>query len=358
MQPNILSACPFEQLKFIKIYPFEAQLCCNCGLGFNASKLSPQELNNIYDNYLYISPLNRIGHTAYDGIIAIIQKYCHINDKVIEIGCSEGYILKKLEQIGYKNLMGIEPGPQADIGIDLGLNIIKGYFEEEKYDLESVDVFLLVHVLEHFQDPFTILDCITSTLADSGKIILEIPDFTGYHHQHMFFFNSTFINHFCLEKSLKVIEQTHDNSVSRYVIEKNEKSLYKLNSIQYSLSNEIQRAKCIQNAMQKKIGLLENFFKEAHEKRIYWWGSGSISTILLNQIDKNILESIDLIVVDGDPQKVSNYIPGVNIQVSSFTAIVNTKIDRLIIASSFYKEIQDELRERNIYAENTLIISE
>lgn len=358
LQPNILSACPFEQLKFVKTFPFEARLCCNCGLGFNASKLSQKELNDIYDNYLYVSPLNKIGHTAFDGIIAVIQKYSDINDKIIEIGCSEGYILKKLESMGYNNLMGIEPGPQANIAINMGLNIYKGYFEEVKYDLGSVDVFLLVHVLEHFQDPFKIIDRITSILSDSGRIIIEIPNFTGYHHQHLFFFNSTFINHYCQNHSLRIIQETHENSVSRYVIIKNEKTLDKLNSIQNTLSNEIQRAKSIQDDMHNKKDLLKRFFKESLGKRIYWWGAGSLSTILLNQIDIDILEDIDLIVIDGDSQKVGNYLPGINIQVSSFKSIANTKIDRLIIASSYYEEIQDTLREYNIYSTNILIIGE
>lgn len=50
--PNILSACPSKLSNKVKLFKFEASMCTKCNLGFNSSRLSDEDLEFVYDNYL------------------------------------------------------------------------------------------------------------------------------------------------------------------------------------------------------------------------------------------------------------------------------------------------------------------
>jgi len=356
-QPSILSACPAGQLSSVKNYPFEATLCCDCGLGFNSSQLSQTELHEIYDNYLYVSPLNNIGHTAFTGIKDTVKEYCNKNDKIVEIGCSEGFLLNELRASGYTNLMGIEPGPQAERAKHLGFNVIKGYFGEKDLNLGPVDTFLLVHVYEHFQDPFIILQVMKSMLSDKGRIIIEVPDFGGYHHQHLFFFNLAFMKRLCDDIGLKPISIQIDRGVSRFVIVHKNNNCYGTPQINTDISHEIERAKKIHSEMQQKINSVISLFKTCVGKKIYWWGAGSLSVILLNQIEGSLVEDYDLCIIDGDPAKAGFFIPGINLPVSPVSMIAGQMIEKLIIASSYSDEIMETIKDKNITVKDLLVIN-
>ncbi len=346
--PNILSACPESMLGHIKIFPFEARLCKNCLLGFNATKLDDDELKVIYDNYLYISPMQGIGYTKYKGMIETLKKYYSPKDKLVEIGCSEGYLLSQLKNEGYTNLIGVEPGPQAEQAKQLGVTIIKDYFDENTFKGEIVNGFYSMHVFEHFTDPFTILESMKKQLSPFGKIIIEVPNFSGYYHHHLFFFNLTFLNRLCNEKGLKIIEKNVQMGALRVVVVHENNDKY--NRIEFSESPN----KIISNAIKqyteftKRIMRMNQILKDNLGKKVYWWGAGSASVIYLNQIEQSIRNRVEIIVVDGDKNKWEYYIPGVDLKVNSYEVLKNKSIDFLIIASSFYLEIQETMRDCKI----------
>jgi SAM-dependent methyltransferase len=203
--PTILSACQANLLSKVRLLPFKADLCKDCLLGFNSAPLEEDEVKLIYDNYLYISPMSGIGQTKYGSILKTIKRHCSMEEKIVEIGCSEGYLLYQLQQHGYKDLTGIEPGPQSEIAKSNGLNVIEGYFETDTFVDESVDCFVMMHVFEHFRNPFSILESIKKQLSPVGKIIIEVPYFSGYYHQHLFFYNFSFLRKLCSDKNLKII---------------------------------------------------------------------------------------------------------------------------------------------------------
>lgn len=101
------------------------------------------------------------------------------------------------------------------------------------------------------------------------------------------------------------------------------------------------------NTLTRIKGFLRN------KKGVYWWGAGSAFTIFLNQIDKRILKKFDLTIVDGDKNKRGMHIPGIDLCVNPFTILRNRKIDNLIIASSFQKEIRATIKNNNITVKNS-----
>lgn len=346
--PNILAACPENMHTAVRLLPIEARLCRNCGLGFNSSKLSNEDLNFIYDNYCYISPLHGIGCSKYEGMIATLNKYSAFPDKIVEIGCSEGYLLSKLKEAGYTHLIGIEPGPQANTAESLGLTIIRDYYTENTFLTNDIDVFFLMHVFEHFEDPFTILDTMIAKLAADGKIIIEVPNFEGYHHQHLFYYTIPFFARLGHDKKLKIVEIIEDLGSLRVVFVRDTDTSYAPYVPTETIDNVIERARKIQSHFRRNIDELESVLRQNAGKTLYWWGAGSASTILLNQIDRNLLDTVHIVVVDGDANKVGNYIPGVHFRINSIDVLKIHPVDTLVIASSFFREITEVIRNNSI----------
>lgn len=345
-QPNILAACPLEMQSSVRLLPVEARLCENCGLGFNSVKLSDVDLKFIYDNYCYISPLQGIGCSKYSGMIATLKKFCKKTDKIVEIGCSEGYLLNLLQQDGYRNLIGIEPGPQAATAETMGISVIRDYYTESTFLKNDVDVFFLMHVFEHFSDPFTILDTMIGQLNNGGRIIIEVPDFDGYCHQHLFYYNVPFFKQLCRDKNLKIAELTQEMAAIRLVLVRENDPSFQGIEIAEDKKDILERALHIQSRFQENTNDAESILSQNTGMTVYWWGAGSASVILLNQIDSDILKKVNLVIIDGDPSKVGTIIPGLNIPVHSADILQGRHIETLIIASSFFREIEDEIQRR------------
>jgi 2-polyprenyl-3-methyl-5-hydroxy-6-metoxy-1,4-benzoquinol methylase len=350
--PNIPGACPETTLSKVKIFLFEAKLCPHCLLGFNATKLENDELKLIYDNYVHISPMQGIGITKYYGMIRTLKKFYSKEEKILEIGCSEGYLLNELKKEGYKNLIGIEPSPLANQAKKLGLTIVRDYFDENIFRDKLFDGFYLMHVYEHLDNPFSILESMRNHLAPNGKITIEVPNFSGYQHQHLFFFNLPFLAKLCDEKDLKIIKKYTEKGSLRVVIAHKDNDKYK--EIRFCLNPEniVNHAYKEYKTFTKKIIKLNQIIKNNQGTKIYWWGAGSASVVYFNQIDPSLREKSKIIIVDGDKNKWGCYISGIDFKVNPYKIIRNCSIDWLIIASSFHNEIQNTMRFNNISAKN------
>ncbi|MDP3396786.1 MAG: methyltransferase domain-containing protein [Methanoregula sp.] len=355
--PGILSACPKKKLSEVKAFPIEVRLCTSCGLGFNATPLDGNELKDIYENYLYLSPAHNVGQSIYKDMAEFIRHYCSVEDAIVEIGCSEGFLLKELNLAGFKRLTGIEPGPQADVARAAGLSIIKEYFEESTVKPGSVDVFLLTHVFEHFNDPFSMLDSMKKGLSGRGRIIIIVPNFSGYHHQHLFYYNKFFFQRLCNDKELEIVEMVSTGSELRCVFAVPSKEDKREKSVKtFSVEDVISRARSIQTEFTGKVKKMEDLLAAHNGKTIFWWGAGSASTIILNQISENLLENTNLIVVDSDRSKKGYFIPGTDLEVRSPDDLHGSEPELVIIASSLFREIETTMKQKNIHPSHVEIV--
>lgn len=339
----------------VKVSELQVSVCKDCLVGFASKKLSSEELTEIYDNYLYISPLNNIGASKYYGMIDTLTSYFGKNEKILEIGCSEGYLLKKLNESGFSNVTGIEPGPQADIAKGLGLNVIKGYFNAHHVQ-DKVDGYYLMHVFEHFEDPFSIFKLMSETLNDTGRIVIEVPDFGGFHVQHLFYYNIYFMQVLARDNNLKIIYHCVENDSLRVVFVKAENTHFHDIEVAFFKASYIDNLSTFKQRCDASRSRINDFLR--NKGRVVWWGAGSASVILLNGVEKDILDSTEIIVVDGDKNKVDCIMPGVNIKVSYFEVIRNKHVNNLIIASSFYKEIFETMKAHGITYDHVEVFSD
>ncbi|MDM5093740.1 class I SAM-dependent methyltransferase [Aeromonas rivipollensis] len=339
----------------VKVSELQVSACKDCLVGFASKKLSSEELTEIYDNYLYISPLNNIGASKYDGMINTIASHFGKDEKIFEIGCSEGYLLKKLNDIGFSNVTGIEPGPQADIAKGLGLNVIKGYFNA-RHVQDKIDGYYLMHVFEHFEDPFSIFKLMSETLNDTGRIIIEVPDFGGFHVQHLFYYNIYFMQGLARDNKLKIIYHCVENDSLRVVFVKAENTRYNDIEVVFDKAGYIENLSIFKQRCDASRNRVNAFLRKAGS--VVWWGAGSASVILLNGVEKEVLDSTNIMIVDGDQNKAGRTVPGVNLKVSYFEKIRNKHVSNLVIASSFYKEIFETMKAHGITYDHVEVFSD
>ncbi|KKP24474.1 MAG: S-adenosylmethionine (SAM)-dependent methyltransferase [candidate division TM6 bacterium GW2011_GWF2_28_16] len=117
-----------------------------------------------------------------DEAIKITLEYLNNkNIKILEAGCGLGRVVKYLNDLGYKNVSGIEINKDSVNFLNNNypeLNIIYGDILDLKYKDNSFDVVLSYGVVEHFYDgPDKPLKSLYNVLCSGGIAIITVPSF-------------------------------------------------------------------------------------------------------------------------------------------------------------------------------------
>lgn len=104
--------------------------------------------------------------------------------KILDFGCGNGVLLYFLKNAGYYNIKGVDIS-EEQIVVARSLNLedvqICDGIEFLKSTEESFDFIFLFDVLEHFSksDSAEVLELVHSSLKESGKLILHVPNAEG-----------------------------------------------------------------------------------------------------------------------------------------------------------------------------------
>ncbi|NOR45868.1 MAG: methyltransferase domain-containing protein [Candidatus Delongbacteria bacterium] len=160
---------------------FHVYCCETCKNSFTSPFMSNEELGKYYpDTYdCYKS------HSKFSGFlqnlkslndVRIIKKTMHDKNKnILEIGSGSGMFLNLLKKEGY-NVDGVEP---SDSGVsyakeNYNLDLELAYFEDFEFK-KKYDLIIMFHVLEHFNDPVSVLEKIKKNLNKDGILFIKVP---------------------------------------------------------------------------------------------------------------------------------------------------------------------------------------
>ena len=163
--------CPYCQNKSLlplSSNPRKYKKCVKCGLVMLSPRKSDEEIVQMYscNDYRKTRAMTTVQMDA--GEIERsnrIRGYITDGKSILDIGCSRGYILKKMP--GYE-ILGVEKNPDWPLdGIPF------------KTDIDQVtglwDNITCIHVLEHVVSPWHFADRIKELLSPGGKVVIEVP---------------------------------------------------------------------------------------------------------------------------------------------------------------------------------------
>jgi SAM-dependent methyltransferase len=166
--------------------------CLTCDVRYQYPALSSEEESKFYNAEFEKFMSGRSGDAggwlgaeshikANESTVARRMKYLIPNipdsSEILEVGCSSGFMLFPLQQLGHI-CTGIEPsGFFSDYVKGKGVNVYASVEDLITQDADNrFDTIMHFFVLEHIADPISFLKTQLSLLKSGGKIIFEIPN--------------------------------------------------------------------------------------------------------------------------------------------------------------------------------------
>jgi SAM-dependent methyltransferase len=99
--------------------------------------------------------------------------------RILDIGCGRGYLLKFLKRKGY-DCYGIERAnfPKGDETENI--HMYRQKFEDIVFSANSFDTVLIWHVLEHADDPISMIREAARILRPGGLLAIAVPNFGSF----------------------------------------------------------------------------------------------------------------------------------------------------------------------------------
>lgn len=123
-------------------------------------------------------------------------------DRVLEIGCNDGYLLEACMKLGC-TVFGVDPSPNmVSIAAARGIAVTCAYFEQIGLSMapNSVDVVIANNVLNHIDDLSSCMLAVKHVLASKGRFVVQVPSWgwmvrndalDQIYHEHVHYFTES-----------------------------------------------------------------------------------------------------------------------------------------------------------------------
>jgi len=314
------------------------------------------EFNGIYSESIY--DLNRF---------TVISKYIknYLGDKsskTVEIGCSTGFFLSKLNELGFDNLIGIDPSPNCSLISKkyYDIEVLTGNLSNMNALVEEVDNLILIGVLEHVRDLESSIQNMFKSLKVGGKLIIQVPDASEYYNgldaayqefsiEHINYFGPLSLNNLLGRYNFKNVayEQTmievNKNTFTPALISVFEKLGEEYN---YELIFDVELVENMEKYISKSFNeekiikqLIDKVFKS--NKGVYIWGTGAQTLRLLENSNLKYCEIVSFI--DSNKKYQGKNINGIKILAP--TDINDPNVDIIISTRAYQDQIEKYIRE-------------
>tara|TARA_B100001057_G_scaffold168297_2_gene169042 strand:+ start:1908 stop:4451 length:2544 start_codon:yes stop_codon:yes gene_type:complete len=341
------------------LYPLEMNYCPACHNCQLSISVDPKKM---FSNYLYTSSTSKLFRDHFSKAAKKYIKEFKLNSKksyIIDIGSNDGIALKPFKDLGYKNILGIEPAKNlAKLANKKKIKTFNGFLNIKnlKKIKKGANIILASNVFAHSDNLKEMAECMKKLLKKDGTIIIEVQyllntlkdlTFDNIYHEHYNYWSLTSLVNFFRQFKLEIYKaekiNTHGGSIRIYI--KNKK--VKIDKTVKSLLKEEERFGL------KKYSTYKNFANKIYKMRsnvvknldrlkkdnkvIVGYGAPAKATTALNFFGIN--NQIDFIVED-NKLKHSKFIPGVKIPIFSKTKIKSKLPLILVLAWNFFDDIK------------------
>ena len=354
-----------------ELYPLEVnycQKCHNCQLSVSVNP------NKMFSNYLYTSSTSKVFKKHFIDSAKKYSKELKLNKKksfIIDIGSNDGVALKPFLDLGFKNILGIEPAKNlAKLANKNKIKTLNFFLEKKniKKIKKKADLILASNVFAHSDKLKEMAECMLLMLGKKGTIIIEVQylmntlkdlTFDNIYHEHYNYWSLTslvnFFNQFDAQIFRSEHVNTHGGSLRIYV--KKEKKIKIEKSVKKMLKEEdvfgIKNFKTYKEFGKKIYKIKENVIKNLkklrkNNKPIIGYGAPAKSTTALNFF--GISKEIDFIIED-NKLKHNKFVPGVKIPIKNKSSIKDKNNNLIVLAWNFY----DDIKKNNSKLSNNFI---
>lgn len=176
----------------------------------------------LYRKNPFLGKLFTVGYKPPDYLRWLQHLKLQSGDRVLDIGCGGGLLLKRFYQLGYRNLTGADPFIQQDYFFTDDFRIYKKdplrLPESEKFDC-----IMMHHSFEHMEHGKEVLQKVRNLLAPGGKLLIRIPVVSDVllkkygvnvvsldAPRHFYIHSTTSMNLLCREANLKIDKIEYD----------------------------------------------------------------------------------------------------------------------------------------------------
>ena len=344
-----------------ELYPLEMNYCPSCHNCQLSVAVNPKKM---FSNYLYTSSTSKVFREHFNNAANKYFKEFKLNSKrsyIIDVGSNDGIALKPFKDLGFKNLLGIEPAKNlAKLANKNNIKTFNGFLNTKnlKKIKKGADLILASNVFAHSDSLKEMAECMKKLLNRNGTIIIEVQylvntlkdlTFDNIYHEHYNYWSLTSLVNFFKQLNLNIYKaervNTHGGSLRIYLknknvkIEKSVKILLKeeenFGIKKYSTYKKF--GEKINKIRSRVINNLNRLKKE--HKKIVGYGSPAKATTALNFF--GVTNQIDYIIED-NKFKHGKFIPGVKIPIFSKKKIKDKLSVILVLAWNFFKDIKND----------------
>jgi len=343
-----------------ELYPLELNFCeecCNCQLSYAV------EAEKLFSNYLYLSSTGSSFVKHFEKAAKYYVKRFNLSkdhSQIIDIGSNDGIALKPFKELGFKNILGIEPAKNlSQIANNSGIKTINSFLNKDllKKINKKADLVLASNVFAHVDDIKKLTHCLLELLKKDGVLIIEVQyllrtlldcTFDNIYHEHVNYWSVLSLNNFFKIQNAIIFSvetiNTHGGSI-RIFVSKN-----KNQKINRSVKKFILREKKIglnKFSIYKKFGnkvfeikkrVRDNVARmKKNGKSIVAYGSPAKATTALNFY--NISKEIDFIIED-NKLKQGKFLPGMRIPILGKKNLKYKPDYLLVLAWNFFNDIK------------------
>ncbi len=148
--------------------------CTTCGLLRSTPRLSEDVLKTLYQKsqVTYEGDMRALNLT-YGRALTEALPLAKKRERLLEIGCGDGFFLLEARRLGVKEVWGVEPSDQARASADprVQKNIKGGFYRSGMFKKNFFDVICYFQVIDHLPDPLASLKQSFSELREGGIVL-------------------------------------------------------------------------------------------------------------------------------------------------------------------------------------------
>ena len=335
-------------------YPLHTMTCTSCAF-VQLPEVALRE-SLFRSDYVYFSSYSTswLAHAKEYVSLLTSRLNLGIEDLVVEVASNDGYLLQYFSEAGIQ-VLGVEPASGvAEVAIAKGIPTIIDFFGEEiaRQLAKKTKPRLMLgnNVLAHVPNIHDFIEGFSLLIDDEGLITFEFPhllnlirnnQFDTIYHEHYSYLSITALKPIFESHGLKIVDieklSTHGGSI-RIFVAKAESIWETQDVVNMTLNEELvfdPRDRTVWTSLQErtlktKLDLVAELVRCKKEGiRVAAYGAAAKGNTLLNYsgIDSDFIEY----VVDLNPQKQGNFLPGSRIPIVGDLVLNENPPDVLLV---------------------------